>query len=213
MTSSPISCLCRTALCAIREYLDDPETEWGDWLTDKILEVELRPRPDAAELRPPGTADLSGLSEISDSWAPRSQIRSRWEKRRSSDGLLSDRCFTPVLACLLSPQASSSACSSAARPYAATLWPSTGETEVLLASVTPKFGTLRGAEHSLLVEVASVRPGFATIITLAPDRPQQVFPEPGEEPDPRRSIGTANLRPPAPRLDHRAGADHRDTRD
>ena len=54
--------------------------------------------------------------------------------------------------------------------------------DVLLASVTPKFGTLRGAEHSLLVEVASVRPGFATIITLAPDRPQQVFPEPGEDP-------------------------------
>ena len=93
------------------------------------------------------------------------------------------------------------------------LRPSTGGMDVLLASVTPKFGTLRGSEHSLLVEVASVRPGFATIITLAPDRPQQVFPEPGEEPDPRRSIGTANLRPPAPRLDHRACADHRDARD
>ncbi len=60
--------------------------------------------------------------------------------------------------------------------------PSVGETDVLLASVTPKFGTLRGAEQSLLVEVGSVRPGFATIITLAPDRAQQVFPEPGEEP-------------------------------
>ncbi len=58
----------------------------------------------------------------------------------------------------------------------------TGGPEVLLASVTPKFGTLRGAERTLLVEVESVRPGFATIITLAPDRPQQVFPEPGEEP-------------------------------
>ena len=62
------------------------------------------------------------------------------------------------------------------------LRPSTGGMEVLLASVTPKFGTLRGSERSLLVEVASVRPGFATIITLAPDRPQQVFPEPGESP-------------------------------
>ena len=84
--------------------------------------------------------------------------------------------------------------------------------EVLLASVTPKFGTLRGSERSLLVEVASVRPGFATLIALSHRIAEEVFPEPGEPPM-RVLIGcAANLRPPAPGLDHRARADHRDTR-
>ena len=47
MTSWPIS-RSRRMRCALREYLDDPDTECGDWLIDKILEVELR-GPDAEE--------------------------------------------------------------------------------------------------------------------------------------------------------------------
>lgn len=103
------------AIHAIREHLD--EAECGAWLIDKIIEVESA-RPEAAECAA-GQRRSSRASEISGSWAPTSQIRSRWEKRRNSDQLLSDRCFTPVLACWLSPQACSSACSSAASSSAA----------------------------------------------------------------------------------------------
>ena len=57
----------------------------------------------------------------------------------------------------------------------------TGKLETLLASATPRYELVRGTEEVLLVEVESERPGFATIISLGPERAQRVFPEPGEE--------------------------------
>jgi hypothetical protein len=173
--------LAPNALRAIREYLDDPETEWGDWLTDKILEVESA-RPDAAERARRAQQIYQGLRNIGLLGTEKpdtiAMVEEKEQRRPSLRSLL--RPGPGLLALAASLLVGVLLGGLAFRGGG--LWPSTGETEVLLASVTPKFGTLRGAEQSLLVEVGSVRPGFATIITLAPDRPQQVFPEPGEEP-------------------------------
>jgi len=167
------------AIHAIREHLD--EAECGAWLIDKILEVESA-RPDAAErarraqqiyqgLRNAGllaTEKPDTISMVEQKELRRPFLRSQLRPGPGLLALAASLLLGVFLGGLLVRGAG---------------WkPSTGGMEVLLASVTPKFGALRGAERSLLVEVASVRPGFATIITLAPDRPQQVFPEPGESP-------------------------------
>ena len=53
--------------------------------------------------------------------------------------------------------------------------------EVLVAVVTPQFVSARGTGTDLRVEAQSDRPGFATVISLAPDRRQEVFPLPGAD--------------------------------
>jgi hypothetical protein len=165
------------AIHAIREHLD--EAECGAWLIDKIIEVESA-RPEAAECARRAKEIFQGLRNIrllgTDKPDTIAMGEEKEQRRPSLRSLL--RPGPGLLALAASLLVGVLLGGLALRG----LRPSTGETEVLLASVTPKFGTLRGSEHSLLVEVASVRPGFATIITLAPDRPQQVFPEPGEDP-------------------------------
>ena len=51
--------------------------------------------------------------------------------------------------------------------------------EVLVATVTPDLGTARGPGKELRIEIQAGRPGFATLISLAPGRRQEVFPKPG----------------------------------
>ena len=169
------------ARAALREYLDDPETECGAWLIDKILEVESA-RPDAEEQARRAEQIYQSLRSTgllaTDQPDTLSLARQKEERR-------------PTLRSLLRPGPGLLAIAASlllgvflgGLIFRGVTWrPGTGGMEVLLASVTPKFGTLRGSERSLLVEVASVRPGFATLIALSPDRAEEVFPEPGEPP-------------------------------
>jgi hypothetical protein len=169
------------ALRALREYLDDPATACGDWLIDQIIEVESA-RPAAEEqarraeqiyqsLRNAGLLATDPPDPISITRQKEERRPTLRPQRRSGPGLLA-LAASLLLGVLLGGLVF----------RGGGRRPSTGGMEVLLASVTPKFGTLRGAERALLVEVASVRPGFATLIALSPERAEEVFPEPGEPP-------------------------------
>jgi hypothetical protein len=73
-----------------------------------------------------------------------------------------------------------------------------GGMEILVASVTPQFLPAKGTEMDLRVEIQSGRPGFASVISLAPDRRQQVFPLPGAGAVPVGPAGTGPYGPLPP---------------
>ena len=101
----------------LREYLDDPETACGDWLIDQIIEVELRGRPRRNRRRAEQIYQSlrnAGLL-ATDPPDPISITRQKEERRPT---LRPQRPLWPGPACRW-PQASSSACSSAAWSSAA----------------------------------------------------------------------------------------------
>ena len=197
------------AIHAIREHLD--EAECGAWLIDKIIEVESA-RPEAAECARRAKEIFQGLRNIrllgTDKPDTIAMGEEKEQRRPSLRSLL--RPGPGLLALAASLLVGVLLGGLAFRGVAAAFDRGNGcafgqrDTEVRHAARLRALAPGRSRERSTRVRHHHHPGTGSTAAGLS---------RTGRRPDPRRSIGTANLRPPAPRLDHRACADHRDARD
>ena len=164
------------ALHAIRDYLDDPEAVEGEgeWLIKEVIKVEAA-RPDDAENAERANRVYHGLRDagllvINRAGTIPFQANKQQNQHRLARWLWPSLALAAsvLFAFFLGTQMRPAGSFSANRPM-----------EVLAASVTTQFDPGRGAGDGLRIRVQAGRPGFATVISLATARAQEIFPEPG----------------------------------
>jgi hypothetical protein len=180
------------AIRAIEEHLDDTEVEVGPWYFD-ALRVVGDARPEAAEnarravevyerLRDAGLLGAGKASTVARSSSHTWFVRSPLARRAAYAIAASLLIGMGVLIGSMAFHGIATA---------------TGM-EILVAIASPQFVPARGTDTDLRVEIQCDRPGFATVMSLASGRRQQVLPLPGADPISVASSGTTTYGPLPP---------------
>jgi hypothetical protein len=155
------------ALRALKETLDDPQTEPGPWFIDAVLEAEAA-RPDAAE-QARRAAEIYRHLEAADLLGPRSK------SRRGAPALRWGGRIAALAASLLIGVFLGSNILRDGRVEGI---------ESFSTSIAPAPAPGRGVEDWWWVEIRSDLPGFATVVALGPGSRPEILPGLGGEDEP-----------------------------